>query len=108
MPVTDSSLRLARDLKLRDRDELISLVTQRKVAGAHIRDFFDLADALLEEQSIADALARVPRTTLELLAQGEIVASRLANWLERHPDREARRPGLQAGEARRGQSLLPG
>jgi len=72
MPVTDSSLRLARDLKLRDRDELISLVTQRKVAGAHIRDFFDLADALLEEQSIADALARVPRTTLELLAQGDL------------------------------------
>jgi glutamate racemase len=34
---------------------------------------------------------------IEILAQGEIVASRLANWLERHPEEEARlgRNGLR-------------
>jgi glutamate racemase len=34
---------------------------------------------------------------VEILSQGEIVASRLANWLERHPEEEARlgRSGLR-------------
>jgi len=72
MTVTDSSLRLARDLKLRDRAQLISLVTQRKISGAHIRDFFDLADAFLDSQNIMDALARVTRTTLVQLADGDV------------------------------------
>jgi len=70
--VSDSSLRLARDLKLRSRDQLISLVTQRKVAGAHIRDFFDIADALLASESVTDALSRVPRDTLLRLADGDV------------------------------------
>lgn len=70
--MSDSSLRLARDLKLRSRDQLISLVTQRKVAGAHIRDFFDIADALLAPDSVTDALSRVPRDTLLRLADGDV------------------------------------
>jgi glutamate racemase len=43
------------------------------------------------------ALRRIVPPTIELLAQGEIVASRLANWLDRHPVREARlsRHGLR-------------
>ncbi len=36
------------------------------------------------------ALRRIIPPEIELLAQGEIVATRLANWLERHPAREAR------------------
>jgi len=35
------------------------------------------------------ALRRLVPSSIELLAQGEIVATRLANWLERHPEREA-------------------
>jgi glutamate racemase len=35
-------------------------------------------------------LRRLVPPSIELLAQGEIVSSRLANWLERHPEREAR------------------
>ena len=36
------------------------------------------------------ALRRIVPPSIELLAQGDIVASRLANWLERHPKQEAR------------------
>jgi glutamate racemase len=36
------------------------------------------------------ALRRLVPSSIELLAQGEIVATRLENWLERHPAREAR------------------
>ena len=36
------------------------------------------------------ALRRIVPPSIELLAQGDIVASRLANWLERHPNQEAR------------------
>ena len=72
--MSDSSLRLARDLKLRSRDQLIALVTHRKVAGAHIRDFFDIADALLAPESVMDALSRVPRHTLLRLADGDVPA----------------------------------
>lgn len=70
--MSDSSLRLARDLKLRSREQLIALVTQRKIAGAHIRDFFDMADALLDTDSVADALGRVPRPTLVRLAFSDL------------------------------------
>jgi len=70
--MSDSSLRLARDLKLRSREQLIALVTQRKIAGAHIRDFFDMADALLDADSVTDALGRVPRPTLVRLAFSDL------------------------------------
>lgn len=42
-------------------------------------------------------IRRVAPADVEILAQGEIVASRLANWLERHPEEEARlgRTGLR-------------
>jgi glutamate racemase len=36
------------------------------------------------------ALRRLVPPSVELLSQGEIVSSRLANWLERHPERETR------------------
>jgi len=36
------------------------------------------------------ALRRLVPSSIEVLAQGDIVATRLANWLERHPEREAR------------------
>ena len=36
------------------------------------------------------AIRRLTPENVEILTQGEVVASRLANWLERHPDHEAR------------------
>jgi glutamate racemase len=43
------------------------------------------------------AIRRLVPTEVEILAQGEIVASRLGAWLERHPEQEARlgRSGLR-------------
>jgi glutamate racemase len=43
------------------------------------------------------AIRRLVPDEVEIIAQGGIVASRLANWLERHPDQEARlgRNGLR-------------
>jgi glutamate racemase len=43
------------------------------------------------------AIRRLVPDEVEIIAQGDIVASRLANWLERHPDQEARlgRGGLR-------------
>jgi glutamate racemase len=43
------------------------------------------------------AIRRLVPAEVEILAQGEAVASRLANWLERHPEEEARlgRNGLR-------------
>ncbi len=35
-------------------------------------------------------LRRIVPPSIELLAQGEIISTRLADWLKRHPDREAR------------------
>lgn len=43
------------------------------------------------------AIRRLVPTEVEILAQGEVVASRLGAWLERHPEQEARlgRSGLR-------------
>ena len=69
----DSSLILARDLRKRTRDQLISIVEERGISGSHIRDVFDLADALLEESSVADALAHIPRSTLVRVSSGQLL-----------------------------------
>lgn len=48
------------------------LLGSRTFSAPNVRDFFDLADALLDESSIASALALVPRTALARLAQGDV------------------------------------
>lgn len=73
--MTSSALNLARDLKSRSREQLIALLTERPVSGTTLRDFFDLADALLQRGSIMDALARVPRVTVVRVAEGNLLAS---------------------------------
>ena len=73
LPSTSSALRLARDLKSRNKQELIELLGARSFSAPTVRDFFDLADALLADSSIMDALALVPRTTLVRLASAELV-----------------------------------
>jgi hypothetical protein len=51
------------------------LLGSRTFSAPNVRDFFDLADALLAESSIASALALVPRTALARLAQGDVQPS---------------------------------
>jgi hypothetical protein len=63
-----SALALAARLRALDDDALARLVAQRAVRDSGIRDFFDLAEALLDRTSVQAALERLDRGTLALLA----------------------------------------
>ncbi|MBF4571272.1 helicase-associated domain-containing protein [Herbiconiux sp. VKM Ac-1786] len=63
-------LPLARRLTRLDDDALITLLLTRQPPPRELRDFFDLADALLDPASIRPALRTLPRTELERLASG--------------------------------------
>ena len=63
-------LPLVRRLGRLDDDALATLLAARQVAPRELRDFFDLAEALLEPASIQQALGTFPRSTLEHLADG--------------------------------------
>ena len=73
--MSSSALSLARDLKSRSRQDLIQLLGARTFNAPSVRDFFDLADALLAETSVIGALALVPRTALSRLADANILPS---------------------------------
>ncbi|MFC5500637.1 helicase-associated domain-containing protein [Lysinimonas soli] len=77
MPATSgSALALAARLRALDDDALTRLVTDRGVRQQGIRDFFDLAEALLDRASVQTALQRLDRPTLALLAvAGELAAT---------------------------------
>ncbi|HWR86035.1 MAG TPA: hypothetical protein VN200_08590, partial [Rhodoglobus sp.] len=65
MPASgDSALALADQLRSRSDPDLAALLRSREVGPAGIRDFFDLADALLTPDSVRAALARLPRHSL--------------------------------------------
>lgn len=74
MASNGSVLALAARLRGLDDDALARLVTARGVREHGIRDFFDLAEALLDRVSVQAALERLDRGTLALLA----TAGRLA------------------------------
>lgn len=63
-------LPLARRLTRLDDDALTSLLLTRQPPPRELRDFFDLADALLEPASIRPALRTLSRAELERLASG--------------------------------------
>jgi len=77
MPASSgSALALAARLRALDDDALARLVTERGVRQQGIRDFFDLAEALLDRASVQTALQRLERPTLALLAvAGELAAT---------------------------------
>jgi hypothetical protein len=76
MAASGSALALAARLRALDDDALARLVTQRAVREGGIRDFFDLAEALLDRTSVQSALERLDRGTLALLAvAGELAES---------------------------------
>jgi hypothetical protein len=69
MPASSTStLSLAGRLRDLGDDELVALLTAREIRDTRVRDFFDLADALLDGASIQKALAALDRATLAALA----------------------------------------
>ena len=69
MPASsDSALLLANQLRSSSDEALRDLLDARGVKPAGIRDFFDLADSLLDLPSVEAALSRLDRPTLATLA----------------------------------------
>ncbi|MGV8885286.1 MAG: helicase-associated domain-containing protein [Microbacteriaceae bacterium] len=69
MPATSSSaLALAARLRHESDEELAALLRARDVRDTGIRDYFDLAEKLLEPASVHTALAQLDRPTLATLA----------------------------------------
>ncbi|PPF78987.1 hypothetical protein C5B96_13660 [Subtercola sp. Z020] len=66
------TLALAGRLQSQSDDALIRLLNRRQLSARDLRDFFDLADALLKADSIQDALSHLDRPTLALVARGGI------------------------------------
>ncbi len=62
------TLKLATRLQAMTDHDLAEAIRARGIAPAGIRDFFDLADALLDAGSVQRALSRLDRHTLALLA----------------------------------------
>lgn len=73
-----TSLTLAKRLRALPDEQLNALVTSRLATTAGLRDFFDVADALLGTDSIASALARQPRSVLDALTTGTVGAAEQA------------------------------
>lgn len=76
MPASGSVLALASRLRALDDAALTRLVAERGVRDAGIRDVFDLAEALLDRAGIQNALQRLDRPTLALLAVAGDLAER--------------------------------
>ena len=69
MPASsDSALLLAGQLRSSNDETLRELLDARAVKPTGVRDFFDLADALLDVTSVEAALSRLDRPTLATLA----------------------------------------
>lgn len=64
---SDSTLLLAAQLRSSSDADLRELTRSRDVRAAGVRDFFDLAEALLEPSSVQSALARLDRAALAAL-----------------------------------------
>jgi hypothetical protein len=70
MPATsESALSLAGRLRSLPDTELAALLGAREIRESGIRDFFDLAEALLDPTSVQHALGRLDRSTLLTLSR---------------------------------------
>lgn len=67
----ESALGLAGWLRSLPDDHLAALLGARELRASTIKDWFDLAEALLRPESVAGALARLDRGTLIALRRGE-------------------------------------
>ena len=66
-----SSLALSKHLRELSDERLHAVLAERILSATGIRDFFDLADALLSPIAIDSAVARMPRPLLASLASGK-------------------------------------
>ena len=73
-----SSLLLAKRLRAYDDASLTALITSRLSGTAGLRDFFDVADALLTRDAVLAALARQPRPIYDELRHNLEASSRTA------------------------------
>lgn len=71
-----SSLALAKRLRARDDAQLTALISTRLESTTGLRDFFDVADALLGRDAVLKALARQPRSVYEELRHNIDATSR--------------------------------
>jgi hypothetical protein len=79
MPRTSgSALALAASLRALDDATLIALITSRDFREAGTRDFFDLADRLLDPVSVHQALALLDRPALHALSQSQATPTAIA------------------------------
>lgn len=82
MPSSESALTAADALRSLNNEKLTALLMARVLRASSIADFFDLADALLEPDSVQAALAHLTRAQLASLAviaeHGTIDADRLS------------------------------
>ena len=65
---SDTALAFAGHLRSLSDPELVALLGARELRESGIKDFFDLADALLDPASIQQALSRLDRPTLAVIA----------------------------------------
>ncbi|MEF2976745.1 helicase-associated domain-containing protein [Subtercola sp. YIM 133946] len=70
------TLALAGRLQRESDDALAALLTARHLAKRDLRDFFDLADALLSTESVQDALSHLDRPTLSALCSADVPLER--------------------------------
>ena len=69
MPATSiSALALAARLRQESDEGLVALLRARQIRDAGIRDYFDLAEKLLDPALVHTALSRLPRPTLATIA----------------------------------------
>ncbi|GAB3410210.1 hypothetical protein GCM10027515_30270 [Schumannella luteola] len=104
MPAASSSaLALAARLRALDDDALLRLLREREVRSAGLRDWFDLAEALLDRPSVQRALEGLDRHALAVLAgAAELSAAGRAPTVEQL----AERIGSASTEVRRRAAVL--
>ncbi len=77
-PTRGSALALAARLRSLDDAELTSLIRSREFRDGNTRDFFDLAERLLDPASVHAALATLDRPTLAALANAGMAGAESA------------------------------
>lgn len=94
---SDAALALADQLRSLSDPELAGLLEARAVPTTGIRDFFDLADVLLEPESMQSALGRLQRPALAALATiGELGAVSVADLSARLTTQGTDAAGLES------------
>jgi len=74
-------LELAQQLRLLSNEQLTALVRQRMVNTAHLKDFFDLAESLLQTKNLQTWIAGLTADELSSIRSGKTQSDELKNFL---------------------------